>query len=272
MWINWDMSETLPRGDNVRPMRGLRSRIRLRRTAARLRAEDDPVLAGIGSALECRPDADEVAWVARIESERTRLESSREILQTPLFDYSLDPDHEHVFEDELGDLCRRASKPRQAALVLFGLLRELRPERCLELGTALGISASYQGAALRLNGRGRLMTVDASAARVDVARGVFSRLELDDVVDSHLGRFQDVVPDLLREGGIGYAFVDGHHDEQATLDYLELIHPALTEPRVVVFDDIAWSDGMARAWAALRGDARVAAAVEAHGMGICVYR
>jgi hypothetical protein len=71
---------------------------------------------------------------------------------------------------------------------------------------------------------------------------------------------------------VGYAFVDGHHDEHATLGYLDLIEPKLLAPRVVVFDDIAWSEGMQRAWATLRADKRVLASHEAFGMGICVYR
>ena len=251
---------------------GLLPRLRTRRLARRLRSARDPVLEAIGTALEYRPSAAEAEWIARIEAERSRLEGSDEVLRTPLYDYSLDPAHEHVFEDRVGDLCRRASKPADAALVLFALLRLLRPERALELGTALGISGAYHGAALELNGGGTLTTIDASKARVEVARGVLARLSLDGAVDSRLGRFQDVVPDVLSEGPVGYAFIDGHHDEHATLEYLDLVHPHLTAPAVVVFDDIAWSEGMERAWAALRADDRAEAAVEVLGMGICVYR
>jgi predicted O-methyltransferase YrrM len=239
--------------------------------ARRLRSAGDPVLAALGSALDYTPSPHEADWIARIEAERSRLEGSDAVLRTPLYDYSLDAAHEHVFEDRVGDLCRRASKPADAALVLFALLRLLRPARALELGTALGLSAAYHGAALGLTGSGRLTTIDASAARVEVARDVLRRLSLGGSVDSRLGRFQEVVPEVLGEGPVGYVFVDGQHEERATLEYLDLVHPHLTSPGVVVFDDIAWSDGMARAWQALRADERVEAAAEALGMGICVY-
>lgn len=249
-----------------------RDRLQRRRTARRLSRGRDPAAAAIAQALGYRADPDDRAWFDRIETERTRLERSTAVLRTPLRDYSGDPAHDHVLEDRLGELCRRASKPPDAAAFLFALVRTLRPQRCLELGTALGISASYLAAAVRLNGGGSIVTVEASRARADVARHVLSRLELDDVVESRLGRFQEVVPELVGGTRFGFAFVDGHHEEQATLHYFDLVEPALERPRVVVFDDIAWSEGMRRAWRSLRADARVAVAAEAYGMGICVDR
>ena len=97
------------------------------------------------------------------------------------------------------------------------------------------------------------------------------RLSLSDVVESRRAAFRDEAPDVLR-GGVGYAFIDGHHEEQATLDYLDLVEPELVPPGVVVFDDVTWSDGMARAWAKLHEDERVLAYREMFGMGACVYR
>jgi predicted O-methyltransferase YrrM len=242
----------------------LRSRGRSETSAGGVEAIDE--------ALAYRPSAEEQAAIAPIESERARLESSDRIVRTMRTDYEPDASAEDVFEEnQLGDFCRRASRPPDAAGLLFALVRLLRPSRALELGTALGISAAYQGAALRLNGSGRLITVEISTGRAAVAREVLDRLSLAGVVDSRHGAFNDVAPDALRDG-VGYAFVDGHHEEQATLDYLEMIEPHLVPPGVVVFDDITWSEGMARAWATLRSDARVVGYREAFGMGICVYR
>jgi predicted O-methyltransferase YrrM len=246
--------------------------VRDRLLARRLRRSDNRVLAAVGDALRASISPDERSWIDRIEAERARLVSSSQVVRTPLRDYSLDPAHEHVFEDRLGDLVVRGSKPRDAATFLFSLLRRVRPRRVLELGTSLGISAAYQGAALRLNEVGSMITVDASAERMAVAREVLARLELDRVVETRLGRFDDVLPELLASEPVGYAFVDGNHTEEATLSYLEQIHTALEPPGVVVFDDITWSDGMKRAWSRLRDDSRLAGHAEVHGMGVCVYR
>lgn len=246
--------------------------MRHRFQAWRLGRSDDPVVAAIGEALKRGPSAEESECFRRIEAERERLAQSDAVLRTPLRDYTEDESHDHVFEDKLGDLVMRASKPADAAGFLFSLLRRLRPDSVVELGTALGISASYLGAALQLNGAGSLVTMDAAAERMVVAREVLRRLDLDDVVDTRLGRFQELLPELLDRQRVGVAFVDGQHEEEATLEYLELIQPALEFPGIVVFDDIAWSEGMKRAWGRLKSDERLTTAVELFGMGVCVYK
>jgi predicted O-methyltransferase YrrM len=180
-------------------MRRAHRRLRARLAARRLRSSDDPVIAAVGEALSYRPSGEERAWAARIESERERLSRSEEVLRTALYDYSLDPSHDHVFADRVASLATRSSKPPDAALFLFALVRRSRPDRVLELGTNLGISAAYLGAALRLNGGGSLVTIDASKERMRVARDVLAGLGLEGVVETRLGRFQAVLPEVLHE-------------------------------------------------------------------------
>lgn len=69
---------------------------------------------------------------------------------------------------------------------------------------------------------------------------------------------------------IDYAFVDGHHKEQATFDYFEQIPPFAAEPSVLGFDDISWSDGMRRAWNVISASPRIKIAVDLSKLGICV--
>ena len=226
----------------------------------------------IDQALAYELSAEDQAAITPIEEERARLESSDQIVRTMRTDYEPDASPEDVYEEAvLGELCRRASRPPDSARFLFALMRLARPARAIELGTLVGISAAYHGAALQLNGSGRLVTIELSGGRAAIAREVLDRLSLAEIVDLRQGFFHDVAPDALR-GGVGYAFVDGHHEEQPTLDYLEMIEPHLVPPGVVVFDDVTWSEGMERAWDRLRGDARVVGYREAFGMGICVYR
>jgi hypothetical protein len=56
----------------------------------------------------------------------------------------------------VGEVSKGASKPYFWSLLLFKLIRKFRPSICLELGTCLGISASFQAAALKLNGIGKI--------------------------------------------------------------------------------------------------------------------
>jgi predicted O-methyltransferase YrrM len=222
------------------------------------------------AALVERVSAEEQTWFNRIEERRAQLEASTAAVVTPRSEWSGSPQDERVAHEELGDVCRTASKSRRWCALLFRLLRELRPDVALELGTCVGISAAYQGAALELNGNGELVTLEASRARLDVALEGFTRLALTRVDGRH-GRFQEtLMPTLEHLGVVDYAFVDGHHDEEATLEYWEQIAPRLADPAIVVFDDIAWSPGMANAWDAITADPRVKLAVDMETIGFCL--
>ena len=218
----------------------------------------------------------EQALLDRIEAERAQLEQSDERVEYR--DFGAGPTGEAgrsadamergtLVERRIGEVARTASKPPQAARILFDLLRERRPETCLELGTCVGISAAYQAAALELNGRGFLYTIEGAAPLAERARSVLERLGLADRVEVRNGRFTDVLPEVLADRELDFAFVDGHHDEQATLDYFELIRPRMRPGSVMAFDDVEWSDGMRRAWKAIRVSEAVASSWTRRGIG-----
>jgi predicted O-methyltransferase YrrM len=173
-------------------------------------------------------------------------------------------------QDTLGRVSKAVSKPPFWCLVLFKLLRTLQPRSCVEMGTAVGISAAYQAAALRLNGRGTLTTLEGAGSLADIARSNLEQLGLGDV-EVVVGRFRDTLTGVLSSRQpVDYVFVDGHHDEQATLAYFETMHPFLAEKALLVFDDIAWSADMKRCWQAIVNDRRVTTAVDLGPVGLCI--
>jgi predicted O-methyltransferase YrrM len=218
---------------------------------------------------------EESAFVDRIETERMRLEASDEEIE--LVDYGARPDEQlspaemaagRTVRRVVGEVCRTSSKPPPAARILFDLIRDERPAMCLELGTCLGLSAAYEAAALELNGDGFLHTVEGSEPLASRAAEVISRVGLGHRVDVHTGRFADVLPGLLEESTFDYVFVDGHHDEGATIGYFEQIAPRVNGGKVMVFDDIGWSEGMRNAWKTIRSRPEVASSTEHGGLGL----
>ncbi len=170
----------------------------------------------------------------------------------------------------VGELCRAASKTPRWSLLLFEIVRACRPARCLELGTCLGISAAYQAAALQLNGRGSLLSLEGSEPRARLAQENLSKLALDNATVV-TGRFQDVLPEVLEEHApFDHVFIDGHHQEDATLAYFDQIAPCLSPGAIVVLDDIGWSAGMQRAWQAVRARRGVSASIDLFLVGVCV--
>jgi predicted O-methyltransferase YrrM len=234
-----------------------------------LQRDPDPrvraVAAAVSRTVADRLDPGERGWVGAIEALRTRLEASSETIDTAL-PYKTATTKPMV----LGDVAVRRSKKGLAALLLLLLGRELRPRQILELGSCLGLSGAYLAAATRLNGTGRLTTLEGAPALAARAEAHLDELGLahSEVV---AGLFRDTLqPVLDRVGPVDLAFVDGHHDEDATQAYFEQLLPHLAERSVVVFDDVAWSDGMVRAWEALRGHGAVRVSIDLDLIGICV--
>lgn len=163
----------------------------------------------------------------------------------------------------------RSSKPSAWSFLLFRMLREVKPQVAVELGSCVGISAAYQGAALEINDRGRLVTLEGAPALAERSRRTLAELRLSERVEVRTGRFADTLPVVLGEiAPVGWAFIDGHHAEQPTLDYLEQVLAHAADESVLVFDDINWSDGMRRAWRAIAEDPRFALVVDLRTVGI----
>lgn len=256
-------------------------KLRTHREISRLYGEDNVVLRSLANAfkavLENRASVNEKASIDRIESLRKELSASS--TQITIVDYGAGASGLELTAEEMyrgrvvtktiREVCR-TSKSHIWAFLLFKLIREFRPSVCLELGTCLGISAAYQAAALELNRHGRIVTIEGAESLASLARKHFEKLGFERVV-VRTGRFQDILGEVLCEQGhIDFAFIDGHHEEYATLAYFEQIWPFLSKNAVLVFDDISWSKGMERAWSTIVGDERIKISVDLFSVGICI--
>jgi predicted O-methyltransferase YrrM len=238
----------------------VRCRLALRRVG-RIASRDEGarrILRAVEKTLRGGLEAEERAWIGRLAELRRRLRRSREPVTLT------DPARVQTVGERY-----LFSKSPLGALLLFRLVREFRPARCLELGTNVGVSAAYQAAALAVNGGGELHTVEGAPMLAELSRGHLASLQLP--AEVHAGKFADVLPGLLpRAAPLDYVFVDGHHDGPATVGYFAQIQPSLSLGALVVFDDVAWSDGMAEAWRTIQADPRVRVAVSLGVMGACL--
>lgn len=219
----------------------------------------------------------EEKWVARIEAVRRAMAINHEKLEYLDFGAGKSNSNRSREEMERGVPCTAtvagictACKSSRDAVLLFRLVREVKPTFCLELGTCLGISAAYQAAALRLSGEGTLVTIEGAGAIAKIAKANLASLGLDNATVV-VGRFQDeLVPILKKQGLWDYAFIDGHHDGNATVEYFRVLQHFAKEDAVLVFDDIRWSGGMQTAWQVVLQDTKVKVALDLGGIGVCV--
>ena len=154
-------------------------------------------------------------------------------------------------ERRIAEIYERAAATPAWGRFLFRLVRALKPRRVLELGTNLGASAAHIVAALQHNRQeggeeGHLVTLEGDPTLASIAREHLAPPGRATVVT---GRFADTLPDVLNEHGpFDLVFLDGHHEEAATLQYFALIRPHLTRGACVAFDDIEPTRRVRRAW------------------------
>ena len=259
-------------------------RRRARRQPDPLAASAHPAVRAVGDALAraLRDDfaPDERAVIAGIEQRRVALARSDRRIAVVDYGAGTGADTRTRAEMERGVASTatvagvsRGSKPAFWAGFLFRLVRSLEPASCVELGTCVGVSAAYQAAALGFNGRGTLRTLEGSPEIAAVARETLAGLSgaAAGRATVVVGPFHETLAGVLASAApVDFLFNDGHHDENAVLRYFEAALPHLAPGAVVVFDDVDWSPGMRRAWAAVVADPRVAATVDLDTVGIAV--
>lgn len=250
-------------------------------TVSRLTNHTNPRVRAVGKALlETLTNvllSEERDWIEQIERRRVSLLRSDKTITVIAYGAGKPGSKKTMQEMNAGfettglvrNICKD-SKPPFWATILFKLVRELKPESCIELGSCVGISASYLSAACKLNGKGVLRTLEGSPATAEIAKESLAGLGLDNgsVVT---GPFHKTLRGALEIAKpVDFFFNDGHHDREAVLEYFNLSLPFLSQDAVIVFDDISWSPGMRKAWEEIENDARVLVTVDLHDIGIAI--
>lgn len=115
----------------------------------------------------------------------------------------------------------------------------------LELGTSFGLTAA---AVSQLGWK--VETWEGCPVTLDIAKDVWQRVGSASSIVARLGDFRELLPQVAEGAKWDVAFLDGLHEEQATLELADALAPHVEVCLVV--DDIAWSPGMHRAWLALQ--------------------
>jgi len=215
--------------------------------SSQLRGLDAEAQASLKRVIEKQPDETEIEALKNIVSIRSRLHDSHQ--EIDLKDYGAGSGR-MPSRRTVGSIHQSSAVPHWWGVFLFRLVRELRPQRVLELGTNLGVSAAYIQSAMILNGNaGRFVTIEGDPTLVSIARETLDLVGQGDR-DVVLGRFQDVLSGVLeRSSPFDLVFIDGHHEYQPTLKYFDQIKPFLSESGVTVFDDVyLWSRPVRKAW------------------------
>lgn len=149
---------------------------------------------------------------------------------------------------------------------IYTFVKMRKPKTILELGTCCGFSAITMALA---NNKGKVVTIEGAKEIAQVARSNIQKAGCHNITQI-TGRFSDVLDDTLKEiFPIEFAFIDGHHDKEATLNYFRRIRPFMANASVMVFDDISWSSGMKEAWTQILAESGEMKCENLGKIGVC---
>lgn len=165
-------------------------------------------------------------------------------------------------------IAHRSSVDARWGAFLHLCAKSLGARTILELGGCAGISGCYLASSPQCE---RLVSIEASPGLAALARENIGRLSAKATVVNAL--FDDVLGKILPTfmEGVDLAYIDGHHDRDATVRYFDQIVPHLHSGSLVVFDDIHWSKEMWEAWKTLRSWRGVSHALDVGRFGVCLW-
>lgn len=220
----------------------------------------------ITQVFEHKEGNDDLNQIRQIYREQQK--SSR-VLETTDFGVSSDGRSYSTRFLKVSEINRSSSVNRRTGELLYGLVKHFKPRKIIEMGTSLGISTLYIAKAAP---KAEIITMEGCAAKVDVAKSNFSRLEALNIKVT-TGRFDTQLNNvLLLLESIDFAFIDGHHRYKPTLAYFQKILQHSHENTVIVLDDIHWSKGMEKAWSEIQALKEVTVTIDLYRVGLVFFR
>ena len=183
---------------------------------------------------------------------------------------------------------------------LFRIVQMIKPVTIIELGTSLGVSTLYITEGAPRNAK--VLTLEGSPDIAALARrnfdwyyDTFLKMGLREnnpdtldfaVYDKNIqtdfeknkiqilvGKFEETLQTALNQlVKLDFAFIDGNHRREPTLDYFHKCLAHAHEGTVLIFDDIHWSTDMETAWEDIKQHPSVRLTIDLFWCGVVFFR
>ena len=172
---------------------------------------------------------------------------------------------------KVSSIARSALKPAKFSQLLFRMVHYYKPATVVELGTSLGVTSAYLASG---NTSAKVLTMEGAPAVAAVARNNFEQLGLQNIQLVE-GNFDDTLPGVLEgcgTSGVDFAFIDGNHRYEPTVQYFKQLLSVTNEYSIVILDDIHWSADMEKAWKEVQEHPAVTMTIDLFFIGIVLFR
>jgi len=167
------------------------------------------------------------------------------------------------------DIARSALKPKKFGQLMFRMVDYYKVKTIVELGTSLGVTTGYLAAG---NLNGHVYTFEGASQVAQVATENFEKLSLTNI-ELIEGNFDETLqPALKNLDKVDFAFVDGNHRKQPTINYFDKLLEKAHENSIFIFDDIHWSMGMEEAWEKIKQHPSVTLTIDLFFIGLVFFR
>lgn len=169
---------------------------------------------------------------------------------------------------KLSNVTLNAAISEKYGRLLFKLIKNFQPSNIIELGTSTGISTLY----LALASPAHVYTIEGNPGLVNIAKNNFQKANCNNI-SVFTGEFSEQLPNIINKiDKVDFAFIDGNHRLEPTLNYFNLIKENSHEMTILVFDDIHWSEEMEQAWQEIIKDKGVTKSIDFFRLGIVFFR
>jgi predicted O-methyltransferase YrrM len=202
-----------------------------------------------------------------IESVREELKNNNNEISVP--DFGAGSRMQLNNKRKISAIAKSSLKPKKYSQLIFRIIHHYKPTNILELGTSLGITTSYLAFA---NPSAKIITMEGAPEVANVAKNNFKQLLLQNIKITE-GNFDNILPPVISQlPTIDFAFIDGNHRKEPTLNYFYQLLSKSTQSTIFIFDDIHWSKEMEEAWNEIKQHSSITLTIDLFFIGIVFFR
>jgi len=166
---------------------------------------------------------------------------------------------------KIKDIAKNSSKNKKYGQLLFRISEYFKPKIIFELGTSFGISTLYLAKGHK---HAKIITFEGCHESAKIAQENFNLLNVINI-ETVLGNFKNTFEKKIENyKDLDLIFIDGNHDEAATINYFEAISKYAHNKTIIIFDDIHWSIGMENAWKYIKDSKKTSLTIDLFFIGI----
>ncbi len=167
---------------------------------------------------------------------------------------------------KISTIFKTSSSKGKYGKLLYQLSKHYQFKNSLEFGTSLGVGSIHLALG---NSNTKVTTIEACENTRKIA---LENLDSFPNIKSVHSTFNDFITDNKSKTIYDFVFIDGHHDGNALIQYLEELENFTNDETIFILDDIRWSDSMLDAWEQIKNDTKYHLTVDLFRVGMISKR